>query len=188
MRKILIGALVGGVILFIWQSISWMVLDLHAKANQYTPQQTEIMDLLNKQLTADGEYFLPNHPPDATMDEAMAAMDAMEGKPWAKISYHKSMDANMTMNMIRGLIVNIIAVALLCWILVRINVPAFSTVLLASLFTGLIVFLNAPYTQYIWYESFDIWAHFADAVMEWGLVGLWLGYYLRRGSVERNKV
>ena len=185
MRNILIGALVGGVILFICQSISWMVLDLHAKANRYTPKQTEIMNVLNQHLTEDGEYFLPNHPETATMDEAMAAMDAMEGKPWAKISYHKVMDANMTLNMVRGLIVNIVAVALLCWILVRINLPTFNTILLASLFTGLIVFLNAPYTQYIWYEGFDIWAHFADAVFGWGFVGLWLGYFLRRRAVVK---
>ena len=180
MRKILIGALVGGVILFICQSISWMVLDLHAKANQYTPQQTEIMDFLNKQLTEDGEYFLPNHPESATMEEAMAAMDASKGKPWMTISYHKSMDTNMTLNMVRGLIVNIVAVALLCWILIRINLPTFNIILIATLFTGLIVFLNAPYTQHIWYESFDIWAHFADAVVGWGVVGLWLGYWIRR--------
>ena len=185
MRNILIGALVGGVILFIIQSISWMVLNLHAKANQYTPKQTEIMNFLNQQITEEGEYFLPNHPETATMEEAMAAMDAMEGKPWAKISYHKVMDTDMTMNMVRGLLVNIVTVGLLCWILVRLNLPTFNTILLASLFTGLIVFLNAPYTQHIWYESFDIWAHFADMVLGWGLVGLWLGYFLRRKPVQR---
>ena len=180
MRKILIGAVVGGVILFICQSLSFMVTNLHAKAFQYTPKQTEIMDYLNKTLTEEGSYLLPNSPETATMDEAMASMEAAKGKPWASISYHKAQDGNMTMNMVRGLIVNFIAVGLLCWILVRLNLPTFNTILLGSIFTGLIVFLNAPYTQFIWYESFDIWAYFADAIVGWGLVGVWLGYWLRK--------
>ncbi len=183
MRNIVVGALVGGVILFICQSLSWMVLNLHENANQYTPKQTEIMNFLNQQFTEDGEYFLPKYPPTATMEEASAAMDAAAGKPWMMISYHKSMDTNMGLNMVRGLIVNMVAVALLCWILVRMNLPTFNTILVASIFTGLIVFLNEPYTEHIWYESFDIWAHFADAVFGWGLVGLWLGYWLRKKRV-----
>ncbi len=180
MKKILIGALVGGIILFIWQSLSFMMINLHAKAFQYTPKQTEIMNFLNNTLTEEGSYLLPHSPETATMDEAMAAMDAAKGKPWASITYHKAMDGNMTMNMVRALAVDFIAVALLCWILVRINLPTFTTILLGSVFTGLIVFLNAPYLQFIWYKSFDIWAHLADAVVGWGLVGLWLGYWLRR--------
>ena len=184
MRKIVIGSVVGGILLFICQTISWTMLNLHGKANQYTPQQTAILDFLSKNITEDGQFFLPNHPETATMDEAMALWDSAKGKPWAIISYHQSMDTNMVMNMVRGLIVDIIAVALLCWILVRINQPTFNTILLGSLFTGLIVFLNAPYTKHIWYESFDIWAHFADAVVGWSIVGLWLGYWLRRKPMK----
>ncbi len=180
MRKILIGALVGGIILFLWQTLSFMLMNLHEKAFQYTPKQTEIIEFLNNTLTEEGSYMVPRAPETATMDEAMAAMDAAKGKPWASISYYKAMESNMTMNMVRGLIVNFVAVALLCWILVRINLPTFSTILLASLFTGLIVFLNVPYTEFIWYKSFDIWADFADAVVGWGLVGAWLGYWLRK--------
>ena len=183
MRKILIGALVGGIILFLWQSLSFMLINLHEKAFQYTPKQEEIMAFLNNTLTEEGSYMLPRSPETATMDEAMAAMEAAKGKPWASISYYKSMETNMALNMVRGLIVNIIAVALLCWILVRINLPTFTTILLASLFTGLIIFLNVPYTESIWYESFDIWADFADAIVGWGLVGVWLGYYFTKRRV-----
>jgi hypothetical protein len=44
------------------------------------------------------------------------------------------------------------------------------------------VFLNAPYTMHIWYGSFDLMAHFADALLQWGLAGLWLGWWLTRGK------
>lgn len=180
MRKILIGALVGGIIIFVCQSLSWMVLNLHRSANQYTPKQTEILNFLNSQFKEDGQYFMPNYPENLRMDEAMKTMEEAKGKPWAIISYHKEMKADMTMNMIRGLLVNMIAVGLLCWILLKMNPPSFQTIFLSSMFTGIIVFLNVPYTQHIWYESFDLYAHLIDALLCWGLVGLWLGYYLRR--------
>jgi len=180
MKKILIGAIVGGILLFVTQTLSWTILNLHRNANQYTPKQTEILNYLSSQFTEDGQFFLPNYPESVSMEESMNLMKNAEGKPWAIVTYHKEMNANMTMNMIRGLLVDILAVGLLCWMLVRLNLPTFQTIFLCALFTGLIVFLNAPYTQHIWYQSFDLYAHLIDALFGWGLVGLWLGYYLSK--------
>ena len=45
----------------------------------------------------------------------------MEGKPWAIVTYHKSYKMDMTMNIIRGLFVSIIAAFLVCWILMKQN-------------------------------------------------------------------
>ena len=187
MRKILIGAIVGGIIIFVLQSLSWMVLNLHQSANRYTPKQTEIMNFLNSQFTEDGQFYLPNQPETLSMEEAMKSMKENIGKPWAIISYHKEMKSNMVMNMIRGLLVNMIAVALLCWILLKLNPPTFQTIFLSSLFTGIIIFLNIPYTQHIWYETFDLYAHLIDALICWGVVGLWLGYYFRGKGLRTVK-
>ena len=180
MKKLLIGAIVGGIIIYAWQVLSWPVLNLHAKANQYTPKQEEIMNFLNSQFTEEGQYFMPNHPPDASSDEIKKSMEAGVGKPWAIVSYHKEMNMSMPMNMIRGLLVDIIMVGLLCWIISKMNMPGFSTVFLSSLFTGIIVFINAPYTQHIWFELFDVWIHFLDAIVAWGACGLWLGWWFTR--------
>ena len=86
----------------------------------------------------------------------------------------------MFMNMGRSLLVNIFIIGLLCWLLIKINAPSFGTIFLGTLGTGLIVFLHAPYTMHIWYGSFDLTAHFIDALVAWGVNGLWLGWWLRR--------
>lgn len=106
----------------------------------------------------------------------------MEGKPYAQVVYHKSMSGKnkMFVNMGRSLLVDIFIVWLLCWLLVKIPVRSFSTVFLGTIGTGLIVFLNAPYTMHIWYPSFDLMAHFIDVLGEWGITGLWLGWWLTR--------
>ncbi|MFX7938293.1 hypothetical protein ABTK47_19395, partial [Acinetobacter baumannii] len=69
------------------------------------------------------------------------------------------------MNMLRGLLTNIVMVGLLIWILGRMGKQYFFTILLTTLFIGLIVFTNEPYTTHIWYEMFDIKAHFIDVMM-----------------------
>jgi hypothetical protein len=88
--------------------------------------------------------------------------------------------SHMVVNMVRGFLVNFFIVWLLCWLLMKIPSPSFGTIFLGSAGTGLIVFLNAPYTQHIWFGSFDLFAHFADAIASWGITGAWLGWWLRR--------
>lgn len=180
MKKLLIGALVGGIIIFLWQFLSFALLNLHGKAFQYTPKQEEIMNSLNSLINEDGQYFMPNLPENATREEREAAMKSGDGKPWAMVSYHKAMEMSMAMNMIRALLVDIVAVGLLCWMISKMNLPSFRTVLIASVSTGLIVFLTAPYVAHIWYETFDIMAHFLDAIVGWGACGLWLAWWYTR--------
>jgi hypothetical protein len=181
MKKSLIGAIVGGIIIFIWQFLSWTLVNLHEPSQQYTPKQDAVMAVLSSNLE-EGGYFIPNVPEGTSMEEQEKAMNAMEGKPWATIQYHKSMNTDMTMNMIRCFITNVITVWLLCFILLRLRNQSFGTIFAASLFTGLIIFLNVPYIYHIWYETFDLMAHFVDAIVSWGVTGLFLAWWLPRNT------
>lgn len=182
MKKLIIGALVGGIILFVWQFLTWGALNLHEAQQRYTPKQDSILAYLGSQFNEDGAYLMPSYAPGISTEEMQKQMKATEGKPWAQVIYHKSMPGmnKMFMNMGRGLLVDVFIVWLLCWLLVKIPSPSFSTIFLGSIGTGIIVFLNAPYTMHIWYGSFDLMAHFVDTLVAWGLTGLWLGWWLTR--------
>lgn len=180
MKKTIVGALVGGIILFLWQFLSWTVLDLHRPANDYTPKQDSVMGFLKTQFTENGGYYMPGLPKTATMDDHEKFMKTMDGQPWARLEFHKSWHANMGMNMARGAIVDIIIVWLLCWIIGKMNNISFGKAFTASLLTGIIVFLNSAYTQHIWFESFDLMGHLTDSLASWGLCGLWLGWWMKR--------
>jgi hypothetical protein len=180
MKKILIGGLVGGILLFAWQTVSWTVANLHEKGQQYTPKQDSILSALASIDLEEGGYMLPREKPGVSVDEMNKVMKEMEGKPWARITYYKSWGTSMGMNMARGAIGNIIIVCLLCWIFAKMGVQSFSTYLIASIFVGIICFTNGAYTGHIWYPLFDIGAHFIDAIVSWGLVGLWLGWWMSR--------
>lgn len=182
MKKMIIGAVVGGIILFAWQFLTWGALNLHEKQQQYTPKQDSILAYLGTQFSEDGAYFMPTFKPGTSNSEMEAQMKAMEGKPWAQVVYHKKMEGmdKMFMNMGRSLVVDMVVIWLLCWLLTKITVPSFGTVFMGTLGTGLIVFLNAPYVMHIWYGSFDLMAHFTDTLVAWGVTGLWLGWWLTR--------
>jgi len=44
---------------------------------------------------------------------------------------------------------------------------------------GLIGYLTIPYLNSIWFETNSI-GHLIDAFVSWGLVGIWLGWWLPR--------
>ena len=183
MKKI-IGAIVGGIIIFAWQFLTWGPLNLHKAQQQYTPKQDSILAYLGTQFSEDGAYMLPTFAPGTSKDVMEKQMKEMEGKPWAQVMYHKSMPGMnaMFMNMGRSFLVDFVVVLLLCWLLGKITSPSFGTIFMGSVGTGLIVFLNAPYMLHIWFGSYDLNAHLIDALVSWGVTGLWLGWWLRRAK------
>lgn len=180
MKKNLIGAIVAGLILFVWQTLSWPILNLHGKTLQYTPKQDTVMAHLNEWFSEEGGYIIPSVAPGSSMEDMEKVTQQSIGKPWAQILYHKSFEYNMAGSMIRGLLTNIVLMLLFCWILSKFGTNSFTTTLTASVFTGLIAFTNIVYTQHIWYQSLDLYAHLTDAIVGWGAAGLWLGWWMNR--------
>lgn len=179
MKKMIIGAIVGGLILFFWQFIAWGLTNLHYSNMQYTPNQDKVIAALSEHLTEDGTYFVPRATPDASMEEAEALGAKLVGKPWALVSYRTSYNMSMPMNMTRGLIINIVSICLLCWILLKIPDLDFMTAFLASLFVGLIGYFSISYIDSIWFEINSI-PYLIDAVVQFGICGAWLGWWLPR--------
>ena len=110
-------------------------------------------------------------------------MNKAKGKPWVQLQYHQVQNSNMGINMVKNLSTNFIMVLLFCWILAGFTKNTFGKTFLASIFLGLIVFLHGTYTQHIWYEMFDVGAHFADYMISWSLTGIWLGWWLNKRKV-----
>jgi hypothetical protein len=177
-KKLIIGVLVGALLVFVWQTLSWTMLNLHGSSQKYTPNQDSILEMLGTQLD-EGSYFLPTYKPGATDAEMEAAMTGSMGKPWAQISYHKEMKMNMGMNMFRGFVVDLFAVFLLCWLLMKIPGLDMKTTIMSSVAVGVIGYLTTEYTNSIWFETNSI-PDLVDAVISWGLCGTWLGYWLNK--------
>ncbi len=179
MKKTLIATIVGALILFIWQFLSWAMLNIHQSQMSYTPQQDQILDALNTANLEEGTYFLPNVPPGTSSEDAAAQMEGREGNPWAIVSYRQDLKMAMGMNMFRAFIGNFVAIWILCWFLMKIPGLDLKTSLYVCIGVGLIGYLTINYLNSIWFENNSI-PDLIDAVVSWGLVGLWLGWWLPR--------
>lgn len=179
MKKQLVATIVGGIILFVWQFLSWAMLQVHKSEFGYTPNQDKIIAFLSENLSEEGTYMLPLPPPGTPMNQEQKFMEPYAGKPWAHITYHKSMSMEMGMSMFRGFVVNLFAAWLLVWLLLQFQNLNLRTALQASLAVGIIGYLTIPYLNSIWFETSSM-AYLIDALVAWGLVGLWLGWWLPR--------
>jgi hypothetical protein len=177
MKQFIIASLVGGIILFFWQFLSWTALDLHRVTSEYTSSQESVLKCLSENIQP-GFYYLPTTPKGTSQEDNAKFMTSVQGQPWAQIYYHKSFNPDMTQNMIRGVLVNIVTMLLLCWIIVQCRERKFKDTLLISLTVGLIGYLTGTYSNAIWFE-YPTMPDLIDALAGFGLVGVWLGWYLK---------
>lgn len=178
MKNILIPAVVAGLLLLLWQTLSHTILNLHAAQEKYTPNHTAVLKMLGDSLPGEGQYFLPGAAPGQSMEAMQKALAESMGKPWAQISYHKSLQTNMGANFLRSMGINLLLGFLLVGLLSKMHKPSFSSILSACLSIGFMSFCFHPYATFIWYKNYGIWAELADSLIAFGLAGLWLGWWM----------
>jgi hypothetical protein len=173
MKNRLIFALLGGVLLFIWQFMAWAMPAFHWDSISYTPLQTQLLEALDASGLETGMYVLGQPDPAAYAQEGLAEaqMQALEGKGYARINYIRNYGSDMVMNMVRGLFVCIIMAYLLHILLGNIRKDGLKERVLHAVGFGAVFFLFMPYTNFIWFKEPDIWAYVADAIIPWALLG-----------------
>ena len=179
MVKKLIATLVTALILFVWQFLSWSMLNIHGSQMAYTPQQDEILEFLENSEIQEGSYFLPTVPKGASAEDMQALQENAVGKPWARIQYNNSFNASMGMNLLRGFVINVIAAYLLIWIFLKIPRITMGNIISMCIAIGLIGYLTISYLNSVWFEGNSL-PDLIDAIVPWSLVGVWLGWYLNR--------
>jgi len=182
MKKLIIGSLVGAILLFGWQSLSWTVLHLHEKEYRYTAAQDSILNVLSSTLTEDGQYGMPRLAPGSTHEQIEEYGKKNEGKPWAMVMYHKAQQSDMTMSIIRGFLICLFVVIMACAIIGRIGNKRFVSIFATTLYIGIICFLFVWYVGHNWMQTpWDVLKpELLDDVVGWGLTGVWLGWWYSR--------
>lgn len=87
MRKLLLAAVLGGLTLFVWGTISWVVLPWHNATLHPIPNEQAVVDGMKSTLPKTGVYLFPAMPLDNT-DAAMKAYEEkMKAGPRGMIMY-----------------------------------------------------------------------------------------------------
>ena len=193
MKKFIIGSFVSAVILFVWSSLSWTVLPIHTCSFHYTPKQDSIMKVLNGSGMESGEYMLPtvdNRPghPVGMMNEnyrkeVEELRKSSEGKSFAMLIYNKEGAHMDPMQFVRGFLIDLLS-AMFVVILLAMSKDKLTTFFMrwwAVLLIGFVVVFNSYLLEWNWlmFPWHFIKGEIIDTVVEWGLIGLWLAWYIK---------
>ena len=121
MKQTLLGGIVGGVILFIWSFLAWVILPLHEPTLHRIKDEDAVRTMLQSTIDTKAVYIVP-HGPDNKSDQA--AMSAWEQKmkqgPTGLIIFDpQGSDPMMASQMVSGILIDILTGILIAWFLKR---------------------------------------------------------------------
>lgn len=128
MKRIVIAAVIGGVVLFAWGFVSWVVLPWHRM--EKLPEQARIAQVMRDAKVPSGAYHLPwmDEDPNATAEQKAQEKEAFDAAheegPIALIMYKAEGSSPMgIMSLVVGLVLDIV-VAGIAAVLVAMAGPA----------------------------------------------------------------
>jgi len=196
MLKILKGGVVGGIILWVWGFVAWVVLPLHLGSMRSVPDEPAVVQELSGTLSSKGVYVIPWMPAETSglpPEKLEAAMNEYAVKlrsgPNAMIFYDPGgRDPFMIGQMISGLFIFIFAASIVTWLLSR-STAAGETYLSRVIYCGMIGVLVAVGTHlsdWNWMGFPFDWssALMLDSVVAWLLAGLGIAAMLRPGNLS----
>lgn len=172
MKKRILFTLIGAIVIFVWQFLSYAILNLHKSGSEYTPAQGEILQKIEELGLDEGMYQLGQPDMNQDMEEYNKEWEKYHNKPWAVINYQKERDPDMIMPLVRGFVIDLIIACLLFWIFTQLKDPSLKNKIILALSVGMISFFFVPYTNFIWFKNPDIFAYLIDGIAPWAILGL----------------
>lgn len=180
--KKFIGTLViGTLIFFIWNAISWMALPFHSNSFSTIPEQAIDFDKLKAALPADGVYHFPGYPDTDDAENVKAVEQRMANGPRVALMVYKEGGSSLfdPQQFIWGLLINLATVLLLYYVVSGFAIRTSKTMMAACLFIGLIISFVSDLSLMNWYFyplDFTI-ANIIDHIVPFLLIGLLFGSY-----------
>lgn len=170
MRAVKAGVL-GGIILFVWSCISWMVLPWHYTTIHSFNNEAAITQAIQTNTLASGMYMLPMMKPDGTAAKEETATPTPTVFAAVKLD---GMQKSMTIPMIRSFIMQVIAATLVAWLLLKTaGLGYIRRVGFVAVF-AIVVSILANFCYWNWF-GFDMQytlVEMADMFIAWFLAGL----------------
>jgi len=194
--RVILGAIIGGIIVFAWSMVSWMVLPYHTQSIHQFKDETALTKLIKEHVDHSGVYVLPFVPGDTltkpaadqkTLWEAVQkkqqegplvfAAVALEG---TGVSMKQSMAYGFALQVVGAFLVSLILIAFCCS-------GYFCRVFTVSI-VGLLVGLLGCLPYAIWWKfslPFTL-ACAADAFIGWTIAGLFMAAIVKPSKCKKE--
>ena len=170
MRKRVIGALLGGVIVCAWGVLSWMALPWHSRAMRSLDHDVDVVRMLDFGTPASGIYLYPQ----------AASREMKAGLPMAFVSFSKEGARPVVQAVLLGLCLQIAGAFILTWLISKTSGLAYGQKVLFAAAYGLAAGLLGAGPNWIWMNFAPDYTllGIADSLISWTLAGLAIGKVL----------
>lgn len=181
LKSLSLGGLLGGLVLFVWGSISWMVLPWHMMTFEKFKDEATIAQALTANALRPGVYLLPNvHKHDPGMTEEQKKAEEAEGMkrmmqgPFMFAAVTPQGAGGMRYALLIQLVTGIVGTFLATWLLLKtrgltyLGRVGFVTVLALTA----AVISHVPYWNWWNFSNSYTAVTFADLLLGWFLAGL----------------
>jgi hypothetical protein len=183
--KMLLAGIVGGVLLFVWGFLSWVILPIHKTSTHRLPNEETVVAVLRLTVPEKGVYLFPSMTESRSLSNPDKQWEEKYRQgPIGMIFFDPhGMAPFMPLQMINGLIIGMISSALVAWFLAR------STAFTASYFTrvaycgmfGVFLVVGGNLLMWNWFNEPNDWVFglIIDNIIGWVLAGLAIAAFIK---------
>lgn len=184
--RLIIAAIVGGIVMFAWGAFSHMVLPVAEMGLKVLPNEATVVSALKTNIPERGMYFIPGleNMKSATEAEKEAWVKKHEEGPTALIIYQPAGGPFMPPSQLLTELASNILAALIVGIIFTWSVASFGKRVIIAVLIGLTGWVSISISQWNWYKfpKEFILAECFDQVVGWFLTGLVLAFILKPRS------
>ena len=154
MKRKLISVILGGLILFIWNAVSWMVFPFHGNSLKNIPENALNMQALQANMPTDGVYHYPGLAGEGS-NKSLAEIETQlaEGPRISLMVYKAGASELFELHtFLLNLICNLLSVAILLLLIDRLAEKSFIKIFTSLLLIGLLIGLMSDFPQMNWYK------------------------------------
>ncbi|MEM6878286.1 MAG: hypothetical protein AAF544_07000 [Bacteroidota bacterium] len=151
-RKSMIGLMLGTIVLFVWNAISWMILPFHSDTLNTLPEEMVINQRESQELE-DGVYHYPGLPLDNSPESWQAIEQKLATGPRIPLLVYRSGPSNLfsSKTFLWSLFLNFLTVGICLLLIIRFNMKSRASVLIFCLGIGALTALVSDFGQMNWY-------------------------------------
>jgi hypothetical protein len=179
-KSLILGTIFGGLVAFVWSSISWELIGWHEKTMVAFQNEDEVSAVIASHASQDGTYLLPSGPPTAGMTaeqkkSALAAtMQKMQAGPIMVAAVRRGGFGSYSRGLIIQLVSLMAAAFLLTWLLLQTTGLSYARKVAFLAIAGLAASVIVDLPNWNWWGFSGAYTavNLADSMLTWLVAGL----------------
>ena len=179
-KSLILGTILGGLMAFVWSSVSWELIGWHEKTMVAFQNEDEVSAVIASHASQDGTYLLPSGPSTAGMTaeqkkSALAAtMQKMQAGPIMVAAVRRGGFGSYSRGLIIQLLSLMAAAFLLTWLLLQTTGLSYGRKVAFLAIAGLAASVIVDLPNWNWWGFSDAYTavNLADSMLTWLVAGL----------------